>query len=106
MATITTKLVKDGNSVAVRIPKTALIMSGLHDDVQMEVVSGRITLTAARTPRAGWEEQIKQVLATNPAALASDPDLDIWDETVGDGLDLKAQTIWHLLGQSRSYRWK
>ena len=87
MTIITTKLIKDGNSIAVRIPKTVLMMSGLHDDVQMEVSNGRITLTAARIPRAGWKEQIELVLATNPSALSPDPDLDIWDGVVGDGID-------------------
>ena len=40
MTTIAAKLIRDGNSVAVRLPKTVLIMSGLSDDVQMEVKTG------------------------------------------------------------------
>jgi antitoxin component of MazEF toxin-antitoxin module len=87
MASITTKLVKDGNSVAVRIPKTALAMSGLKDEVQMEVSQGQIVLTSAKSARAGWRQQIEYVLATNPDALAPDSELAAWDATVGDGLD-------------------
>jgi antitoxin component of MazEF toxin-antitoxin module len=87
MASITTKLVKDGNSVAVRIPKTVLAMSGLGDEVKMEVSHGQIILTSAESARAGWQQQIDHVLATNPNALAPDPELDAWDMTVGDGLD-------------------
>jgi antitoxin component of MazEF toxin-antitoxin module len=87
MASITTKLVKDGNSVAVRIPKTVLAMSGLEDEVRMDVSHGQIVLTSAKSARAGWQDQINKVLAINPSALAPDPELDAWDATVGDGLD-------------------
>lgn len=87
MASITTKLVKDGNSVAVRIPKTALVMSGLEDEIRMEVSQGQIILTSAKSARAGWQQQIEQVLAANPDARALDPELAAWDATVGDGLE-------------------
>lgn len=87
MASITAKLVKDGNSVAVRIPKTALVMSGLKDEVRMDVSQGQIVLTSAKSARAGWQQQIEYVLATNPHALDPDPELVGWDATVGDGLD-------------------
>ena len=47
MVSITTKLIKDGNSVAVRLPKTVLAMSGLHGEVQLEVEKGQVTLRQA-----------------------------------------------------------
>lgn len=87
MASITTKLVKDGNSVAIRIPKTVLAMSGLEDEVKMDVTQGQIVLTSAKSSRTDWQRQIDHVFATNPNALAPDPELDAWDSTVGDGLD-------------------
>jgi hypothetical protein len=48
---------------------------------------GQIILTSAKSARAGWQRQIDHVLATNPNALAPDPELSDWDATVGDGLD-------------------
>jgi len=87
MSTITTKLIRDGNSVAVRLPKTVLIMSGLRDDVQMEVRDGQITLRSTRKPRSGWRERIARVVKTNPKALQTDNELDAWDSTSNDGLN-------------------
>ncbi len=62
-------------------------MSGLRDDIQMEVSRGQITLRSARTPRADWRKKIAQVAASNPAAALSDKELDDWEETSSDGLD-------------------
>lgn len=86
MATIPTKLVKDGNSMAVRLPKAVLTLSGLRENVQMEVKHGQIVLRSAHAPRAGWKEQIARVAATKPAA-ASEDDLTAWETTIADGLD-------------------
>jgi antitoxin component of MazEF toxin-antitoxin module len=87
MSTITTKLVRDGNSAAVRLPKTVLIMSGLGDDLLMDVKHGQITLRSARTPRAGWKEQIAKVLATDNSSVLADTELDDWEVASNDGLD-------------------
>jgi antitoxin component of MazEF toxin-antitoxin module len=60
MTAIITRLIKDGNSTAVRLPRTVLAMSGLSGEIQMEVKRGQITLrqTPLTRPRAGWAEQI------------------------------------------------
>lgn len=84
---ITTKLVKDGNSVAVRLPKHLLALSGLHNDVQMEVRRGVITLRAIQTPRAGWRESIARIIADDLRATVPDKDLVAWDVSATDGLD-------------------
>jgi len=86
MATITTKLVKDGNSLAIRLPKTVLALSGLREDVHMEVSKGRIVLRSASAPRSGWKEQIAKVVATDPASALSDDELTAWDVTSSDGI--------------------
>ena len=87
MTIITTKLVRDGNSVAIRLPKTVLAMSGLRDDVRMEVKHGQITLSSARTPRSEWRERIANVVRTNPAAILPDEELNDWDITSNDDID-------------------
>ena len=87
MTSTTVKLAKDGNSVAVRLPKTVLALSGLHGTVHMDVKRGQITLRNTRTPRAGWEGQIAHIIATDPKALADDEELDDWEVTISDGLE-------------------
>jgi antitoxin component of MazEF toxin-antitoxin module len=87
MATISTKLIRDGNSMAIRLPKTVLALSGLRENVQMEVGQGQIVLRSARAPRSGWKEQIAKVMTANPAAARPDGELTAWDVTSADGLD-------------------
>ena len=86
MTTITTKLIRDGNSAAVRLPKTVLAMSGLRDDIQMEVKRGQITLRSSQKKRTGWEKKITTVLSKNPNIVLNDNELNDWDATTGDGL--------------------
>ncbi len=46
MTTITTKLIRDGNSMAVRIPKTILAMSGLNGSNGTGGMGGTIRMEA------------------------------------------------------------
>ncbi len=85
--TIITRLVKDGNSVAVRIPKTVLKLSGLQGAITMQVKQNQIILKPAPRPRSAWKQQIERVLAENPDALQSDNELSDWEVTTGDGID-------------------
>jgi len=84
--TLTTKLVKDGNSIAVRLPKSVLALSGLTDSVQMEVKRGQVILRSTPSPRSGWKKQIAHVAAASPAALLPDQELNDWEVTSNDGL--------------------
>lgn len=87
MTTITTKLIRDGNSVAVRLPKTVLAMSGLRDDIQMDVKYGQITLRSSQKNRADWPKKIANILANDPKATLVDKELSEWDITSSDGLN-------------------
>lgn len=78
---ITTKLIKDGNSTAVRLPKTALELSGLSGTVELVVKDGEIILKNATTARSGWGDAIN---ADKPAI---DKELDDWDSLAGEGLE-------------------
>ena len=86
MTTITTKLVKDGNSVAVRLPKTALTMSGLSGEILMEVKQGQITLRTLNKNRAGWDKKIESIIRNSPSVLQKDTELDDWEVIASDGL--------------------
>ena len=84
---MTTKLIKDGNSKAVRLHRTVLAMSGLQDEVTLEVEKGQVTIRPLNSnPRKDWPALIEKELAKNPKARKSDPELDDWDVTVSDGL--------------------
>jgi antitoxin component of MazEF toxin-antitoxin module len=90
MTAITTKLIQDGNSKAVRLPKALLTLSGLHGSVQLEAKKGQIIIKQAQKfPRAGWKEQIEIVLREE--SHIKDDDFADLDATSSDGLD---DVIW------------
>jgi antitoxin component of MazEF toxin-antitoxin module len=84
MNTINTTLTTSGNSVAVRLPKDLLRMSGLSDKVTLEARRGKIIISKISNPREGWSKQIKSLVAKG------DPSQEFADLTVvaSDGLDL------------------
>jgi antitoxin MazE len=59
------KLVPIGNSRGIRLPKTVIEQAGLTTDVEIAVGDNQIIIRSAGNddPRAGWEKQIKRVLA-------------------------------------------
>ncbi|MCA9343267.1 AbrB/MazE/SpoVT family DNA-binding domain-containing protein [Candidatus Saccharibacteria bacterium] len=85
MATYPAKLIKDGNSTAVRLPKTLLTLSGLKGNVRLKAEKGRITIIDSRDPRAGWESQIKAIKDSAVYCL-DDTELQDWDVTASDGI--------------------
>lgn len=85
MTSITTKLIKDGNSMAVRLPKTLLTMTGLYGFVRLEAKEGQIIIRQdKRHPRDGWEDQINKVLREKEHI--EDDDFSDMDVTIADGL--------------------
>ena len=82
--TIKTTLTTSGNSVAVRLPKTLLEMSGLTDKVLLEVKNGKIIISKPDNPREGWEDQIKAMVEKYGDPSEEFADLD---SLTGDGLD-------------------
>lgn len=84
MATIPTRLTTSGNSKAVRLPKALLELSQLGDAVELEALPGEIIIRTAKSPRAGWREQIEKVLVEHGDPVA---EFSEWDLTGADGLD-------------------
>jgi antitoxin component of MazEF toxin-antitoxin module len=84
MNAINTTLTTSGNSVAVRLPKELLAMSGLTDRVRLEAREGQIIITGASNPRQGWDEQISSLVAMQGDPAAEFQDMDT---TANDGLD-------------------
>lgn len=82
MNKIETNMVKDGNSMAVRIPKTAMKLSGITGGpVVLYISKNEITIKNYKQPRQAWATAIKKDV---PIA---DNELSAWDEISGEALD-------------------
>ncbi|HET9098000.1 MAG TPA: AbrB/MazE/SpoVT family DNA-binding domain-containing protein [Candidatus Saccharimonadales bacterium] len=81
---IKTRLTTSGNSVAVRLPKSLLQMSGLTDKVQLEVKEGKIIISKQSNPREDWDKQIKSMVEKYGDPTEEFADMD---SLTGDGLD-------------------
>ena len=82
MNKIETSLVKDGNSMAVRIPKAALKQSGISGFVELTVTKNKIIIENAQSPRENWAKAIKK----DPHVV--DKDLADWDALAGEAIDV------------------
>lgn len=76
MNTINTTLTTSGNSVAVRLPKELLKMSGLTNRVTLAVNDGKIIIGSAERARETWGEQIKAMTATHADPMNEFVDMD------------------------------
>ncbi|MEO6761488.1 MAG: AbrB/MazE/SpoVT family DNA-binding domain-containing protein [Candidatus Saccharimonadales bacterium] len=90
MNTISTNLTTSGNSVAVRLPKELLRMSGLSNRVTLEAKQGKIIISNPVNVREGWEQQIEAEITTNGLPTAIDKYGDMQaevDATLLDGME-------------------
>ncbi len=62
MNAINTNLTTSGNSVAIRLPKELLRMSGLGNNVKLEAKEGKIIISKLENIRDGWDDQIKSLV--------------------------------------------
>lgn len=65
MNAINTTLTTSGNSVAVRLPKELLKMSGLGNKVKLEAKRGKIIISKSTNVHDGWGAQIKALVTAN-----------------------------------------
>lgn len=77
------RIVAIGNSRGVRIPKLLLEQAGLDDEVELLAGEGRIVITAANRPRAGWGEAASLAHSRHDDALLQTPapafDAEEWE---------------------------
>ncbi len=52
--TTKTRIVQIGNSRGIRVPKVLLDQADLPEEVELRAEPGRLVVSAARRPRAGW----------------------------------------------------
>ena len=77
MNAINTTLTTSGNSVAVRLPKELLRMSGLSSRVKLEAKEGKIIISKSANPREGWATQIKSLMKTERDPSQEFRDMDL-----------------------------
>lgn len=82
MNAITTTLTTSGNSVAVRLPKELLRLSGLTHDITLQASKGKIVISNHDHPRHDWAQKIKNLQVAH-----ADPTLEFADIETGDDLD-------------------
>jgi antitoxin MazE len=52
--TTKTRIIRIGNSRGIRVPKVLLDEAGLPEEVELRAEPGRLVVSAATRPRAGW----------------------------------------------------
>jgi antitoxin MazE len=52
--TAKTRIVRIGKSCGIRVPKVLLDEAGLPEEVELRAEPGRLVVSAATRPRAGW----------------------------------------------------
>ncbi len=70
MNAINTSLTTSGNSVAVRLPKELLRMSGLGNKVKLEARQGKIIISRASNPERESSNSYSRAAYFNGSALA------------------------------------
>ncbi|GJQ61079.1 MAG: peptidase [Melioribacteraceae bacterium] len=78
-----TKIVKIGNSRGVRIPKSFLVESGIHNDVELELNDGKIIIKPTNKPRTDWAEAFSSMAQNKDDQLLDSNELQSlsnWDE--------------------------
>ena len=71
--TIRTRIVRIGNSRGIRVPKLLLDQADLPDEVELRAEPGRLVITAAARPRAGWSAKARSMTARGDDALLDGP---------------------------------
>jgi antitoxin MazE len=78
-----TKIVKIGNSRGIRIPKSVIEESGLHDEVELEVDEDTIIIKPHSKNRESWDAAF-QKMAKNADDILLDTEILLdqskWDE--------------------------
>jgi antitoxin MazE len=67
--TTKTRIVQIGNSRGFRVPKVLLDQADLPDEVEIRAEPGRLVVSAATRPRAGWAARAKSMRQRGDDAL-------------------------------------
>lgn len=67
------RLVRIGNSRGIRLPKPVIEEAGLSEEVEVQVRSGTVVITAVRRPRSGWAAAARHMRERNEDRLLDAP---------------------------------
>lgn len=70
--TTKTRIVRIGNSRGIRLPKLLLDRAELPEEVELRAEPGRIVVSAASRPRAGWAAQARSMRQRGDDVLLDD----------------------------------
>ncbi len=76
----TTRIVRIGNSRGFRVPKVLLDQADLPEEVELRAEPGRLVVTAAQPPRAGWTDAAKQMRASGDDQLLDPTQSNTFDD--------------------------
>ncbi len=76
----TTRIVRIGNSQGIRVPKAVLEQAELPEEVALRAEPGRLVVTAARPPRAGWASAAREMHAAGEDHLLDEVPPSIFDD--------------------------
>ena len=59
--TTRTRIIRIGNSRGIRVPRVLLEEAGLPEEVELRAEAGRLVVSAATRPRAGWASKARSM---------------------------------------------
>ncbi len=77
------RIIKIGNSLCVRIPKTILKQTGLKEEVVLEVQGSNIILKPKKQIRSGWADSFRTIVRNGDDILLDKEELTFqndWDK--------------------------
>ncbi len=104
MNAIQTTLTTSGNSVAVRLPKELLKMSGLGKNVTLEAKEGQIIISKSTVARSTWGSKIQALIAEHgdPAQDFTDINVALADDATNLPWDGPTYEEWQKTNQKLS----
>jgi antitoxin MazE len=73
------KIVRIGNSMGIRIPKSVLRASGLGQTVDLEPTRKGLLVRRAHQAREGWEDAFRRMASAGDDRLLDRPAMTRWD---------------------------
>ena len=68
-----TRIIRIGNSKGIRVPKALLELAQLPEEVEIYAEPGRLVVTGAHRPRAGWADAARAMHAEGDDRLLDPP---------------------------------
>jgi len=79
--TAKTRIVRIGNSRGIRVPKLLLDQADLPEEVEIRAEPGRLVVSAAARPRAGWAAKARAMHERDDDVPLDDATSTHFDET-------------------------